>query len=82
MARDPGSHRLNIMARTIAVTIARDLGSDSNKTEGLRRIRVASLMDHQSANRDACFNLHGHGDEGAKREKVIRMLIGNHVQHV
>ena len=71
------------MVRTIAVTIARDLGSDSgNKTEGLRRIGVASLVDHQSAKRDASFNLHDHSAKGAKHGKVARMPNGNHVQHV
>ena len=58
------------------------LRSLGNKNEGLRIIRVASLVDHQPTKRDASFNLHGHSVEYAKREKVVRMPMGNYVQHV
>ena len=52
------------------------------KLEELCRIRDARLEDRQSAKRDTTFNSHGHGDEGAKREAVVRMSIGNPFDHV
>ena len=59
MVRDRSSHRANIMVRAIAVTVARDLGTDSSTQTGeLRRIMDANLVYRQSAKKEIQLLIH------------------------
>ena len=81
MARDRSSHRLNIIVREVAATVACDLGSDSSlpKLREFKRIRGANLADRQHRIRNAAFNSE---TERRGRETAVKKSIGNPDHHV